>query len=457
MKKIICFIVLLFTLNSCGTDYFYSSFTIRRELLWLTSLSEQTTLDTRAQITGTTTTFNRFSSPSIIATPANYLIAIYENRTISASDLDLYGINGRKKTEVTARISKDSASFDTTVTVGNTKGLDPTVAHGSPVSFLTKNGDIVVLSTGGAGFAQNLGAAQKTTLAVSISTNNGYEWTDWSNLDEKIFESLLNSSYDRFYTTPGNGITLRNGTLACMIDYKRDADVSAQGAAILYSKDDGKTWQLGGTLQYNGNGHRFAKIIAERTDGKLLIASVKDTGKNDINVYKNTGSIVWYLADTLDSSINTFSVTSPVVQDPTLGKITLFDKNSGGVVSGSSIKYHLKDSSTTIDGIILAHSYPQRKYQAPAGAVTVYNVTALSISADDGKTWTMITNVVGKEGTNFTAFRHSGLMVFRDGSIGLAYEEGVGPSFTDRQGYIPYYRRFGLSAISGGVYSYEGL
>lgn len=456
MKKIICFIVLLFTLNSCGTDYFYSSFTIRRELLWLTSLSEQTTLDTRAQITGTTTTFNRFSSPSIIATPANYLIAIYENRTISASDLDLYGINGRKKTEVTARISKDSASFDTTVTVGNTKGFDPTVAHGSPVSFLTKNGDIVVLSTAGAGFAQNLGAAQKTTLAVSISTNNGYEWTDWSNLDEKIFESLLNSSYDRFYTTPGNGITLRNGTLACMIDYKRDADSAAQGAAILYSKDDGKTWQLGGTLQYNRN-DRFAKIIAERTDGKLLIASVKDTDKNGINVYKNTGSIVWYLADTLDSSINTFSVTSPVVQDPTLGKITLFDKNSGGVVSGSSIKYHLKDSSTTIDGIILAHSYPQRKYQAPAGEVIVYNVTALSISADDGKTWTMITNVVGKEGTNFTTFRHSGLMVFRDGSIGLAYEEGVGPSFTDRQGYIPYYRRFGLSAISGGQYSYVGL
>lgn len=456
MKKIICFIVLLFTLNSCGTDYFYSSFTIRRELLWLTSLSEQTTLDTRAQITGTTTTFNRFSSPSIIATPANYLIAIYENRTISASDLDLYGINGRKKTEVTARISKDSASFDTTVTVGNTKGLDPTVSHGSPVSFLTKNGDIVVLSTGGAGFAQNLGAAQKTTLAVSISTNNGYEWTDWSNLDEKIFESLLNSSYDRFYTTPGNGKTLRNGTLVCMIDYKRDADSAAQGAAILYSKDDGKTWQLGGTLQYNRN-DRFAKIIAERTDGKLLIASVKDTDKNGIDVYKNTGSIVWYLADTLDSSINTFSVTSPVVQDPTLGKITLFDKNSGGVVSGSSIKYHLKDSSTTIDGIILAHSYPQRKYQAPAGEVIVYNVTALSISADDGKTWTMITNVVGKEGTNFTTFRHSGLMVFRDGSIGLAYEEGVGPSFTDRQAYIPYYRRFGLSAISGGQYSYVGL
>lgn len=457
MKKIICFIVLLFTLNSCGTDYFYSSFTIRRELLWLTSLSEQTTLDTRAQITGVVASFNRFSSPSIIATPANYLIAIYENRTLSSADLDVYGINGIKKTEVTARISKDSASFDTTVTVGNTKGFDPTVAHGSPVSFLTKNGDIVVLSTAGAGFAQNLGAAQKTTLAVSISTNNGYNWTDWSNLDEKIFESLLNinSSQNRFFTTPGNGITLRNGTLVCMIDYKRDADSAAQGAAILYSKDDGKTWQLGGTLQYNGNGHRFAKIIAERTDGKLLIASVKDTGTNDINAYKSTGSIVWYLADTLDSSINTFSVTRPVVQDPTLGKITLFDNNSGGVISGGRIKYTYKGRA--YDGILLAHSYPERKFKHPSGQQTVYNVTALSISGDNGKTWTMITNVVGKEGTNKTAFRHSGLAVFKDGSIGLAYEEGVGPEFTQQQGFIPYYRRFGLSAISGGVYSYEGL
>ena len=455
MKKIICFIVLLFTLNSCGTDYFYSSFTIRRELLWLTSLSEQTTLDTRAQITGVVASFNRFSSPSIIATPANYLIAIYENRTLSSADLDVYGINGRKKTEVTARISKDSASFDTTVTVGNTKGFDPTVAHGSPVSFLTKNGDIVVLSTAGAGFAQNLGAAQKTTLAVSISTNNGYDWTTWEDLDEKIFESLLNSSQNRFFTTPGNGITLRNGTLACMIDYKRDADSAAQGAAILYSKDDGTTWQLGGTLTYN-NGHRFAKIIAERTDGKLLIAAVKDTGQNNnVSVYNNTGSIVWYLADTLDSSINTFSVTSPVVQDPVLGQVTLFDRNNGGVISGDRIKYSHKGIAS--DGILLVHSYPEQKYQAAAGKETVYNVTALSISADDGKTWTMITNVVGKEGTNFTTFRHSGLVVFRDGSIGIAYEEGIGPTFQERQGFIPYYRRFGLSAISGGVYSYVGL
>lgn len=455
MKKIICFIVLLFTLNSCGTDYFYSSFTIRRELLWLTSLSEQTTLDTRAQITGVVASFNRFSSPSIIATPANYLIAIYENRTLSSADLDVYGINGIKKTEVTARISKDSASFDTTVTVGNTKGFDPTVAHGSPVSFLTKNGDIVVLSTGGAGFAQKLGAAQKTTLAVSISTNNGYNWTDWSNLDEKVFEPLTKNSYDRFYTTPGNGKTLRNGTLVCMIDYKRDADSVAQGAAILYSKDDGKTWQLGGTLTYN-NGHRFAKIIAERTDGKLLIASVKDTGKNDINAYKNTGNIVWYLADTLDSSINTFNVTGPEVIDTNLGGVVkVFERNSGGVVSGDRIKYAYKGRA--YDGILLAHSYPERKFMHPSGQKIVYNVTALSISADDGKTWTMITNVVGKEGTNFTTFRHSGLMVFRDGSIGLAYEEGVGPTFTPQQNFIPFYRRFGLSAISGGVYSYEGL
>ena len=454
MKKIVCFIVLLFTLNSCGTDYFYSSFTVRKELLWFASLEDQETLDTRAQMVGYTITFNRFSSPSIIATPANYLVAIYESRTISSDDLDIYGINGRKNTEVTARISKDSSLFDNTVTVGNTKGLDPTVSHGSPVSFLTKDGVIVVLSTGGAGFAQNY-ASQKTTISVSISSNNGYEWTTWKDLDEKIFEPLTKSSYDRFYTTPGNGKTLRNGTLVCMIDYKRDADASAQGAAILYSKDNGTTWQLGGTLTYN-NGHRFAKIIAERTDGKLLIAAVKDTGESDLTTYNknDAGNIAWYLADTLDSDITTFSVTSPVVNDPVLGPITLFSRNNGGVISGDRIKYSYK--GIVSDGILLVHSYPEHKYQA-AVQETVYNVTALSISADDGKTWTMVTNVVGKDGTNLTTFRHSGLVVFRDGSIGIAYEEGVGPAFADNQGFIPYYRRFGLSAISGGVYSYQGM
>ena len=455
MKKIVCFIVLLFTLNSCGTDYFYSSFTIRRELLWFATLADQETLDTRAQMVGYTTTFNRFSSPSIIATPANYLVAVYENRTISTADLDVYGINGRKNTEVTARISKDSSSFNNTVTVGNTKGLDPTVSHGSPVSFLTKDGSIVVLSTGGAGFAQHY-ASQKTTISVSISSNNGYDWTTWKDLDEKVFEPLTKNSYDRFYTTPGNGKTLRNGTLVCMIDYKRYTDASAQGAAILYSKDNGTTWQLGGTLTYN-NGHRFAKIIAERTDGKLLIAAVKNTGESDLTTYNknDAGNIAWYLADTLDSDITTFSVTSPVVNDPVLGPITLFSRNNGGVISGDRIKYSYKGIAS--DGILLVHSYPEHKFKEAAGTSTVYNVTALSISADDGKTWTMITNVVGKEGTNFTTFRHSGLVVFRDGSIGIAYEEGIGPTFKERQGFIPYYRRFGLSAISGGVYSYEGL
>ena len=452
MKKITCLIVLLFTLSSCGTDYFYSSFTIRRELLWFTSLADQETLDTHAQITGTVASFNRFSSPSIIATPANYLVAIYENRNNSGSDLDIYGIDGTKKVEVTARISKNSSNFDNTVTVGNIKNLNPSSAHGSPVSFLTKEGNIVVLSTAGVGFAQDSITTNKTKIAVSISTNNGYNWTDWKDLDETVFEPL--KAYNRFYTTPGNGKTLRNGALVCMIDYKTNYEDKAQGAAILYSADNGATWKIGGTLTYNGN-HRFAKIIAERTDGKLLIAAVPYTGTNDIPTYNNTGSIAWYLADDLNSPINTFNVTGPEISDANLGKVNVFEKNSGGVISGDRIKYAYKGRA--YDGILLAHSYPERKFQHQIGQKIVYNVTAISISGDDGKTWTMITNVVGKEGTNFTTFRHSGLAVFKDGSIGIAYEEGVGPTFTEQQGFIPYYRRFGLSAISGGVYSYEGL
>lgn len=456
MKKIACLIVLLFTLSSCGTDYFYSSFTIRRELLWFATLADQETLDTYAQITGTAASFNRFSSPSIIATPANYLVAIYESRTLNSSDLDIYGIDGTKKTEVTARISKDSSSFNNTVTVGNTKAFNAAMSHGSPVSFLTKEGNIVVLSTVGVGFAQDGITTNKTKIAVSISTNNGYNWTDWKDLDETVFESL--KPCNRFYTTTGNGKTLRNGTLACMIDYKINYEEKAKGAAILYSADNGATWQIGGTLTYNGNKHRFAKIIAERTDGKLLIAAVPYTGKNGIDTYNknNVGSIAWYLADNLNSTINTFNVTGPEIIDTNLGGVVkVFEKNSGGVISGGRIKYTYKGRA--YDGILLVHSYPERKFKEPAGISTVSNVTALSISGDDGKTWTMITNVVGKEGTNFTTFRHSGLAVFKDGSIGIAYEEGVGPTFTARQGFIPYYRRFGLSAISGGVYSYEGL
>ncbi|WP_198295112.1 sialidase family protein, partial [Brachyspira pilosicoli] len=176
------------------------------------------------------------------------------------------------------------------------------------------------------------------------------QWSKWEDIDTNVFKSLLDEGYNRFYTTTGNGITLQNGTLVCMIDYKKHTSSNPDGAAILYSKNNGKDWELGSTIKYTGgaSGKRFAKIIAERSDGKLLIAAVHNTG----NDYNANNSLYWALADSLDGNISDFAVTG-------------LPNNSGGTVAGDKIQY--TENGQSKSGILLLHSYPNREYINPNG------------------------------------------------------------------------------------------
>ena len=451
MKKIAFFIVILsIFLIGCGTDYFYSSFTLRKDFQWLKAPSDQKNLNDYSFISYSSLDFNNYTSPSIIATPANYMMVIFETR--ETYDEDVIGIDGDKIVNINVRLSTDALSFSQSGFIGN-RASSGLTSHGSPVSFLTKDGsNIVVLSTTGIGFGDG-GLKDVAQIAVSISSNNGIKWSDWETIDTTVFEPLLKDNYNRFCTTPGNGIVLGNGTLACTIDYKGKGPVTDApvGSAILYSKDDGKTWQIGATMKYNNSSHRFAKIIAERDDGKLLMVAVPNTG----NDYKRTGSLAWYLADSITGTISELSgVTSPVVDDKNGSKITLFDYNSGGSVSGSRITF--SNNGLLKRGIILFHSYPERIYDNGFKKYSVYNCSAVSISEDGGQSWTMITNIVGTQNIDKASFRHS-INIFKDGSIGLAYEEGRGQEINSTQNFGIAYRRLGLYFLSGGKYYYDGI
>ena len=66
-----------FLLFGCGTDLFYSSFRIRNiDLQWMLSPSQQGSLNYKSTVLGTGDF--RFNSPSIIATPDNYILFLYE-------------------------------------------------------------------------------------------------------------------------------------------------------------------------------------------------------------------------------------------------------------------------------------------------------------------------------------------------------------------------------------------
>lgn len=437
-------LIFVFIFISCGTDYYYSSFNIKKDLQWMVSPKDQVNMNKYTSIANASK-FNQYTSPGIVATPANYVLAVYENRSNPTSNIIGLDNNINGTIDIIASISTTTDNFQIDRTVGG-GAISSKDSHASPIVFVNRDGNVVVLAVGGVGFGAG-GATDVSKISLSISSNNGNTWSDWKDLPQEIFSDLSNKGYDRYYTTPGTGTVLGNGTLACTIEYRSSKSGDKNnpaGSAILYSTDNGENWQIGGTLTYSGaNSHRFARIIAERRDGKLLIAAVKNTGNSD---YNSKGALAWYLADNINGTINSFTANG-------------LPENSGGTVSGGRIKYTYDGQSR--DGILLLHSGPKRIYTNPNGQkFEIINPMAFSVSEDEGANWKLITNLVGTSGISLGSFKQS-MVIFKDGTIGTAIEESLGATIKPTSPDITYFsimfRRVSLHSLSGGEYTYEGL
>lgn len=453
MKKIAVLMMSAFLLLGCGTDLFYSSFRIRNtDLQWMLSPSQQSTLNYKSTVLGTGDF--RFNSPSIIATPDNYILFLYERRDNDYPDI--IGVNGdtAKRADVYAAISKNAENF---IYLTQLVGGSSLESHGSPIAFVNNvnnNSEVIVLAVGGNGFTNSLDDTPSIiSKSVSIPKTEYAEWTEWEDLDTNIFEPLLKDNFNRFYTSPDSGITLRNGTLACIIDYKKKDGDKAAGFAILYSTDNGTNWKIGAKTTYQN--HRFAKIIAERKDGKLLIAAAENSNNNDYNKQAN---LAWFLADSLEGNISSFTVNG------------LPPHNCGSTAGG---KIKLAEGGYSKEAIILLHSSPNRATTNVNNVYnTVKNANALYISFNDGQNWEIVTNIFypltphdsGKwyiydDYDNMTSFRQS-MRVLKDGTIAAVSENGdyeIASSGSYSYGFRLVYRRFSLNAISDGKYRYEGL
>lgn len=450
MKKIVILMISAFLLFGCGTDLFYSSFRIRNiDLQWMLSPSQQGSLNYKSTVLGKGDF--RFNSPSIIATPDNYILFLYERR---GNDYpDIIGVNGdtANRADVYAAVSKNAENF---IYLTQLVGGSSLESHGSPIAFVNNknnNSEVIVLAVGGNGFANPQDDTPSViSKSVSIPKTEYTEWTKWEDLNTNIFEPLLKDNFNRFYTSPDSGITLRNGTLACIIDYKKKNETKAAGFAILYSTDKGTNWKIGAKTAYQD--HRFAKIIAERKDGKLLIAAAE----NSDNDYNKQADLAWFLADSLEGNITGFS---PAGLPP---------HNCGSTAGG---KITLAAGGYSKEAIILLHSYTNRETINPNGVVnSVENANALYISFNDGQNWEIVTNIfypLKFNGKNYiyddydskTSFRQS-MRVLKDGTIAAVSENGnyvINTSGGADTGFRLVYRRFSLEAVSGGKYRYEGL
>lgn len=440
-------LIFVFIFISCGTDYYYSSFNIKKDLQWMVSPEDQANLNKYTAIANASK-FNQYTSPAIAATPANYVLAFYESRSNPTDNIIGLDNNISGTIDIIASISTTTDNFQIDRTVGG-EAISSKDSHASPIAFVNRDGNVIVLAVGGVGFGTG-NSTDVSKISMSISSNNGNTWSKWEDLPQEIFSDLSNKGFDRYYTTPGTGTVLGNGTLACTIEYrssKTSDKNNPAGSAILYSTDNGENWQVGGRLTYNSI-HRFARIIAERRDGKLLIAAVKNTGNSD---YNSKGALAWYLADNINGTINSFTANG-------------LPENNGGTVSGGRIKYVYNGVSR--DGILLLHSGPKRQYfnpnPAPGNYIDIENPMAFSISYDEGANWKLITNRIGNIGIDRAYFKQS-MVIFKDGTIGTAIEESLGPTInpsTNPSNLIFFsiiFRRVSLHSLSGGEYTYEGL
>ena len=439
MKKCIIFSLFLLIIISlivgCGTDYMLSSFYMRKkDLEWLVLPSEQASIDTKYQVTGELGFRN--TSPVILATPDNYILSIYEHR--SSQNPQIIGVDGSDTVDVYVSTSLNAENFATFDKIVGGYSIGQSDSHGSPIGFVDKDGNVVVLSVVGTGFG-NGNDKEITPIAVSISTNNGQSWTEWENVDTNVFKSLIDKGYNRYYTNPGNGKTLKNGTLACIIDYRKHNNSgknNADGFAIFYSTNNGKDWQVGAAMNYSGYSHRFARIIAENSDGSLLIAAVPNTADD----YNKQGNLKWYKVPSINGTISEFSVSG-------------LPESNDGTICGDNLSFVY--GGVKKSGIILAHSFPNRKYTNQNKVeYDITNCTAISISEDNGSSWKLITNIVGTGFQDKACFRQS-LTVLKDGTIATSYEEGNSAGIDSKQKFYIVYRRFSLEKISSGTYKYE--
>lgn len=228
----------------------------------------------------------------------------------------------------------------------------------------------------GNGSEPGLTPATSTQFMIVRSTDDGVTWSEPENWTER----LKNPAWHLFAPAPGNGITLRDGTLV-MPTQGRDHD-GMPFSNLMWSKDHGKTW----TLAKHARSDTTECAVAELSDGTLMLNMRDNRNRRDKS----------------DTNGRAVSVTS------NLGETWVIHPSDHGslpepVCMASLISHQLEDDRT-----VLFFSNPRNKSRRQ-------NMT-VQLSLDDGKTWTKQIELDQAGGA------YSSLVMVDDRTLGIVYE-----------------------------------
>ena len=228
----------------------------------------------------------------------------------------------------------------------------------------------------GRGSEPGIELSRSSQFLMVRSADDGRTWSKPENWTAK----LKNPAWHLFAPGPGNGITMKDGTLVMPTGGRDEKGLPFSN--LMWSKDHGKTWKLSSLARSNTN----ESAVAELSDGSLMLNMRDNRNRKDKS--ETNGRAV--------------SVTSD------LGKTWKVHSSDHGslpepVCMASLISHRLKDGRT-----VLFFSNPHHKSRRQ-------NMT-LQMSLDDGRTWGKKILLDKKGGA------YSSLVMVNDRTVGILYE-----------------------------------
>ncbi len=317
---------------------------------------------------------NTYRIPGIAITNTGRLIAVFDVRYLSVWDLP-------GKIDVGMCYSDDNGATWSPMKIimhkddegGKHNGIgDPCVLVDKQtnkifVSAIWSKGDQTFLSSG-----PGLSPDETAQWLLVSSDDNGNSWSGLENITTQI----KRPEWRLLFEGPGNGITMRDGTLVFPAQFK-DAS-SIPYSTIVYSSDRGKSWKIG----TGASARTTESAIAELSNGDLLL-NMRDN-KGDFRSLSTTRN--------MGKSWTKHPASRKALIDPIcMGSMIAF-KNSPG-------KH------------ILAFSNPHTQRGRS-------NLT-IQVSFDDGLTWPALLHIPVD---NRKFFGYSCLVYLGNDRLGIIYE-----------------------------------
>ncbi len=233
-----------------------------------------------------------FRIPGLARTKQGTLIAVFDNR---------YGHNGDLPADIDVAIrrSTDGGQTWSPIQVAIDKKDIPGIGHGvgDPAILVdNKTGWIWVAGLASPKSGHPIFKSSKGTAApakcgqwiLAYSKNDGKSWSKPINITESIkrLADPDTKSWGCIFQGPGNGICLKDGTLVFPAQVWGNMGGAPHHGLLVYSKDNGKTWQSSKAMTFGGSESQVAQL----SNGSLMLSTREGNGGNrSVGVTKDLG------------------------------------------------------------------------------------------------------------------------------------------------------------------------